>query len=81
MEQKRPMLYGTIWPYLCLESIDEIKNQVAFKGFSVDKDPECLWQTIVATHRINCISHVPVVIKQAAWDRYMKCRQKFNYLQ
>ena len=41
----------------------------------MDKDPEGLWQTIVTTHRINCISHIPVVIKQAAWDRYTKCRQ------
>jgi hypothetical protein len=75
VELKRPMLYGMIWSYLSPESIDKIKNQVAFKDFSVDKDPEGLWQTIVATHRINCISHVPVVIKQAAWDRYTKCRQ------
>ena len=41
----------------------------------MDKDPEGLWQTIVAMHRINCISHLPVVIKQAAWDGYSKCRQ------
>jgi hypothetical protein len=75
MELKHPMLYGMIWLYLSLESIDEIKNQAAFKVCSVDKDPEGLWQTIVTTHRINCISHIPVVIKQAAWDRYTKCRQ------
>ena len=68
VELKHPMLYGTIWLYLSPESIDEIKNQVAFKGFSVDKNPEGLWQTIAATHRINCFSHIPVVIKQAAWD-------------
>jgi hypothetical protein len=74
--------YGTeashaLWhnTVVSLESIDEIKNQVAFKGVSVDKDPEGLWQPIVAMHRINCISHIVVVIKQAAWDRYMKCRQ------
>jgi predicted ATP-dependent endonuclease of OLD family len=62
MKLKRSMLYCTIWSYLSPESIDAIKNQVAFKVFGVDKDSEGLWQIIVTTHRINCISHVPVVV-------------------
>ena len=41
----------------------------------VEKDPEGLWQYIIATHGVNSISHVPGVIKQAAWQQYVMCRQ------
>jgi hypothetical protein len=34
-----------------------------------------LWKCIIATHGINSISHVPGVIKQAAWEQYVTYRQ------
>ena len=75
MELKRPMMYGTIWSHMSPESVDEVKNQEEYATFSVDKDPEGLWQCIIATHGVNSISHVPGVVKQAAWQRYVSCRQ------
>ena len=68
MDLKRPMLYGTIWSHRSLESVDEVKNQKEYAVFSVDKDPQGLWQCIIAMHSVNSISHVPGVIKQAAWQ-------------
>jgi hypothetical protein len=68
MTLKRPMLYGTIWSHMSPESIDEAKNQKAYKVFSADKDPEGLWQCTIATHGVNSISCIPGVIKQAAWQ-------------
>ena len=74
IDLKRPMLYGKIWSHMSPESIDEVKNQKEYAVFSVDKDPQGLWQCIMATHGVNSINHVPGVIKQAAWQRYVSCR-------
>ena len=57
------------------ESVVEVKNQDKYKDFSGDKNSQGLWQCIIATHGVNSISHVPGVIKQAAWQRYVSYRQ------
>jgi hypothetical protein len=67
MDLKRPMLYRRIWSHMSPESVDEVKNQKEYAVFSVDKDPQGLWQCIIATHGVNSISHIPGVIKQVAW--------------
>ena len=39
MKQKRPMLYRLIWAYLSPKSMNEVRNEVTYMGYSADKDP------------------------------------------
>jgi hypothetical protein len=58
MKEKRAHLYGFIWKHLSLESRDKLKEEKDFDVWSQEKDAEKLWQTIIATHKVNTTSNV-----------------------
>jgi hypothetical protein len=68
-------MYGFIWKYLSVGSVEEIKQHKDYKTFSVAKDPVALWKAIMETHRVDGISKVPAIMKSDARDVYNACKQ------
>lgn len=54
-----PKIYGFIWKYLSIGSVEEIKQHKDYLTFSKAKDPVALWNAIVETHRVDGVSKVP----------------------
>mmetsp|Transcript_21398 Transcript_21398/g.30638 ORF Transcript_21398/g.30638 Transcript_21398/m.30638 type:complete len:93 (-) Transcript_21398:1170-1448(-) len=44
VDAQAPKLYGFIWQYLSIGSIEEIKQHKDYGTFSNDKDPVALWK-------------------------------------
>jgi len=75
VDTQAPKMYGFIWKYLSVGSVEEIKQHKDFATFSVDKDPVALWKAIVETHRVDGVSKVPAIMKKDARDVYNDCKQ------
>ena len=75
VDTQAPKMYGFIWKYLSVGSVEEIKQHKDFATFSVDKDPVALWKAIVETHRVDGVSKVPAIMKKDARDVYSHCKQ------
>ena len=66
MNRDRPKLYSLIIQYLSEESLDEVKCQDNWEAIDEKADPVGLWKIVEATHKVNNISKVATVMKQAA---------------
>jgi hypothetical protein len=75
MKADRPKLYGLIWEKMSVESRDEVSQDAAFEEWSTDADPERLWQAIVRTHKIDCVSDVGEIKELAARKAYTGIKQ------
>jgi hypothetical protein len=56
MKLDRPKLYGLILEHMSVESKDEVAQDADYETWHKATDPEKLWQTIVKTHKVDCVS-------------------------
>jgi hypothetical protein len=75
MKENRPKLYGLIWEKMSMESRDEVSQDDGFEEWSIEADPERLWQAIVRTHKIDCVSDVGKIKELAARKAYTSIKQ------
>jgi hypothetical protein len=75
MKEDRPKLYGLIWEKMSVESRDEVSQDAEFEEWSTDADPERLWQAMVRTHKIDCVSDVGEIKELAARKAYTGIKQ------
>ena len=61
MEDDRPKLFGLIMQHMSVESKDEVAQDEDYETWMRDKDPEKLWQAIIRTHKVDCVSNVDAV--------------------
>jgi hypothetical protein len=66
MIDARPKLFGLILRHMSLESKDEVAQDPDYDTWSEATDPEKLWQAIVRTHKIDCVTSVDAVKELAA---------------
>ena len=55
--------------------MDEVKRSDKFEKVNQETDPECLWQIIEETHKVNTVSKVQSVMKKATRAMYQRMRQ------
>jgi hypothetical protein len=56
MEDDSPKLYGLICQHMSAKSKDEVAQDSDYEVWSDAKDPERLWQDIVKTHKVDCMT-------------------------
>jgi hypothetical protein len=56
MRANRPKLYGLILEHMSVESRDEVAREPDYEEWSIATEPEKLWQAIVRTHKVDCVS-------------------------
>jgi hypothetical protein len=66
MKMDRPKLYGLILSHMSMESKDEVAQDPDYLTWHTAADPKKLWQAIVRTHKVDCVSHVSQVQELAA---------------
>jgi hypothetical protein len=52
MKNDRPKFFGLIMQHLSAESKDKIRDSPDYEEWSVDTDPEKLWQAIEKAHKV-----------------------------
>jgi hypothetical protein len=75
MSRDKPKLYGLIRQHMSVESRDEVSQQPNYAVWHIEKDPEQLWQAIVRTHKVDCVSNVTEVVTLAARMAYQNIKQ------
>ncbi len=75
MEEDRPKLYGLIMKNMSVESKDEVAQEPNYKVWHAEKGPEKLWQAIIRTHKVDCVSSVTAVKELAARKAYQSIKQ------
>jgi len=75
MNRDKPKLYGLIRQHMSVESRDEVSQQPNYAVWHMEKDPEQLWQAIVGTHKVDCVSNVTEVMTLAARKAYQNIKQ------
>jgi hypothetical protein len=75
MSRDKPKLYGLIRQHMSVDSRDEVSQQPNYAVWHVEKDPEQLWQVIVRTHKVDCVSNVTEVMTLAARKAYQNIKQ------
>jgi hypothetical protein len=75
MKLDRPKLYGLILKHMSVESKDEIAQDADYETWHKATDPEKLWQTIVKTHKVDCVSNVSQVKELTARKAYQQIKQ------
>jgi hypothetical protein len=75
MKQDRPKLYGLMLEHISVESKDEICQVEDYDVWSKRTDPEKLWQAIVQTHKVDCVSNVNQVKQLTARKAYQNIKQ------
>jgi len=75
MNRDKPKLYGLIRQHMSVESRDEVSQQPNYAVWHVEKNPEQLWQAIVRTHKVDCVSNVTEVMTLAARKAYQNIKQ------
>jgi hypothetical protein len=75
MEEDRPKLYGLIMKHMSMESKDEVAQEPNYEVWHAEKDPEQLWQAIIKTHKVDCVSNVMAVKELAARKAYQSIKQ------
>ncbi len=56
MKLEKPKLYGLILKRRRVESKDEVAQDADYETWHNATNPEKLWQTIVKTHKVDCVS-------------------------
>jgi hypothetical protein len=81
MEADRPKLYGLIRRHMSVESKDEVAQDKDYPTWSKALDAEKLWQAIVNTHKIDCLSNINEVMELMARKAYQNiCQGAFETL-
>jgi hypothetical protein len=75
MMDARPKLFGLILRHMSPESKDEVAQDPDYDVWSKATDPEKLWQAIVKTHKIDCVTSVDAVKELAARKAYQSIKQ------
>jgi hypothetical protein len=75
MIQDRPMLCGLILEHISVESKDEVAQEPDYEVRQNTMDPEKLWQAIVKTHKVDCVSNVTQVKELTARKAYQMIKQ------
>jgi hypothetical protein len=75
MRADQPKLYGLILEHMSVESQDEVAREPDYEVWSIATDPEKLWQAIVKTHKVDCVSNVSQVKELMARKAYQNIRQ------
>jgi hypothetical protein len=75
MEEDRPKLYGLIMKHMSVESKDEVAQEPENYTWHAEKDAEKLWQAIIRTHKVDCVSSVTAVKELAARKAYQNIKQ------
>jgi hypothetical protein len=75
MRKDRTKLYALIMQYLSPESLDELKHQPDYETVKYQCDVQTLWQMIEEMHKVHSISKVAAVMRKAARNEYMNCKQ------
>jgi hypothetical protein len=75
MKLDRPKLYGFIREHMSVESKDEVAQDADYETWHKATDPEKLWQTIVKTHKVVCVSNVSQVKELTARKAYQQIKQ------
>jgi hypothetical protein len=65
MHSDHPRLYGLIRMHMSVESRDKVSQERNYALWHADKDPERLWQTILRTHKVDCMSNINEVMEPA----------------
>jgi hypothetical protein len=66
INRDKPKLYGFIQQHMSVESRDEVSQQPNYAAWHAQKYPEKLWQAIVKTHQVDCVSNIMEVMMLAA---------------
>ncbi len=69
MKVDRPKLYGLILAHMSVESKDEVAQGPDFQTWHGAMDPKKLWQAIVKTCKVDCISHVSQISSQGTCSK------------
>jgi len=75
MKLDRPKLYGLILEHISRESKDEVAQDADYETWYKVTDPEKLWQVLVKTHKVDCMSNVSQVKKLMARKAYQQIKQ------
>jgi hypothetical protein len=75
MEEDRPKLYGLMMKHMSVESKDEVTQEPDYDVWHAEKDPEKLWQAIVKTHKVDCVSNVTAVKELTSRKAYQNIKQ------
>ena len=75
MEEDRPKLYGLMMKHMSVESKDEVAQEPDYDVWHAEKDPEKLWQAIVKTHKVDCVSNVTAVKELTSRKAYQNIKQ------
>jgi hypothetical protein len=57
MESDRPSLYGLIPQHMNMESKEKVEQVEGYQDWSQRTGPEKLWQAIIRTHKVDCVSN------------------------
>jgi hypothetical protein len=61
MKVDRPKLYRLILEHMSMESRDKVSQEPDYEDWHNATDPEELWQVIVKTHKVDCVSNITQV--------------------
>jgi len=75
MMDARPKLFGLILRHMSPESKDEVAQDPDYDVWNEATDLEKLWQAIVRTHKIDCVTSVDAVKELAARKAYQSIKQ------
>jgi hypothetical protein len=75
MMDAHPKLFGLILRHMSPESKDEVAQDPDYDIWSEATDPEKLWQAIVKTHKIDCVTSVDAVKELVARKAYQSIKQ------
>jgi hypothetical protein len=74
MMDERPKLYGLILRHMSAESKDEVAQDPDYETWSEAMDPEKLWQAIMSTHKVDCVTSIDAIKELAARKAYQSIR-------
>jgi len=74
MMDECPKLYGLILRHMSAESKDEVAQDPDYETWSEATDPEKLWQAIMSTHKVDCVTSIDAIKELAARKAYQSIR-------
>jgi len=75
MVDECPKLYGLILRHMSAASKDEVAQDADYEVWSEATGPEKLWQAIVKTHNVDCMTSVDAVKELVARKAYQSIKQ------
>jgi hypothetical protein len=75
MKLDRPKLYGLILEQMSVESKDEVAQEADYETWHKETDPEKLWQAIIKSHKVDCVSNASQIKELTARKAYQQIKQ------